>query len=98
MYFSLDLCPTEASTSTDRWMAQLGRPAYHDETMSSVPPTDPQSARQMGVWAATAVVTGEAISLGIFLTPATMARSLGSTALLVAVWCGMALMTLAGAL
>jgi basic amino acid/polyamine antiporter, APA family len=52
----------------------------------------------MGVWAAMAVVTGEAISLGIFLTPAAMARSLGSPALLVGVWCGMAVMTLAGAL
>lgn len=52
----------------------------------------------MGVWAATAVVTGEAISLGIFLTPAGMARSLGSPALLGAVWCGMAFITLAGAL
>jgi len=52
----------------------------------------------MGVWAATAVVTGEAISLGIFLTPAAMARSLGSPALLAAVWCGMALLTMAGAL
>ena len=59
---------------------------------------DPQTRRQMGVWAATAVVTGEAISLGIFLTPAGMARSLGSPALLAAVWCGMALITLAGAL
>lgn len=54
--------------------------------------------RQMGVWAATAVVTGEAISLGIFLTPAGMAKSLGSPALLIAVWCGMSLITLAGAL
>ena len=61
-------------------------------------PADPQSARQMGVWAATAVVTGEAISLGIFLTPAAMAKSLGSPGLLCAVWCGMAVMTLAGAL
>ncbi len=52
----------------------------------------------MGVWAATAVVTGESISLGIFLTPAAMAKSLGSPALLAAVWCGMAVMTLAGAL
>src|ERR1700684_3664399 len=56
-----------------------------------------ETGRQMGVWAATAVVTGEAISLGIFLTPAGMARSLGSPALLGAVWCGMALLTLAGA-
>src|ERR1035438_3412494 len=60
--------------------------------------TERQPGRQLGVWAATAVVTGEAISLGIFLTPAGMARSLGSPALLGAVWCGMALMTLAGAL
>src|SRR5246127_1398749 len=62
--------------------------------MQALPPI----RRQMGVWAATAVVTGEAISLGIFLTPAGMAKSLGSPALLAAVWCGMALMTLAGAL
>jgi APA family basic amino acid/polyamine antiporter len=58
----------------------------------------PQTTRQMGVWAATAVVTGEAISLGIFLTPAGMARSLGSPALLAAVWGAMAMFTLAGAL
>jgi basic amino acid/polyamine antiporter, APA family len=55
-------------------------------------------ARQMGAWAATAAVTGEAISLGIFLTPAGMAKSLGSPALIAAVWGGMALITLAGAL
>jgi APA family basic amino acid/polyamine antiporter len=60
--------------------------------------TERQAGRQMGVWAATAVVTGEAISLGIFLTPAGMAKSLGSPALLGAVWCGMAVITLAGAL
>jgi len=58
----------------------------------------PQAKRQMGVWAATAVVTGEAISLGIFLTPAEMAKSLGSPLLLGAVWVGMSVMTLAGAL
>src|ERR1700739_3230091 len=57
-----------------------------------------QARRQMGVWAATAVVTGEAISLGIFLTPAGMAKSLGSPALLAAVWCGMAAVMLGGAL
>src|ERR1700751_2367680 len=58
----------------------------------------PQTRRQMGVWAPTAVVPGEAISLGIFLTPAAMARSLGSPALLAVVWCGMGLITLCGAL
>ena len=75
-------------------MRLYNRTPYHLRTMSSAG----ESGRQMGVWAATAVVTGEAISLGIFLTPAGMARSLGSPALLGAVWCGMALMTLAGAL
>src|SRR6266567_1689564 len=75
-------------------MRDQRRGPYHVRTMQG----SPQPARQMGVWSATAVVTGEAISLGIFLTPAGMARSLGSPALLAAVWCGMALMTLAGAL
>jgi APA family basic amino acid/polyamine antiporter len=75
-------------------MRVYNRNPYHIRTMD----TERQTGRQMGVWAATAVVTGEAISLGIFLTPAGMARSLGSPALLCAVWCGMALMTLAGAL
>jgi len=52
----------------------------------------------MGLAATIAVVSGESIALGIFLTPAAMAKSLGSPALLAAVWCGMALMALAGAL
>ena len=54
--------------------------------------------RQMGLAAAVAVVTGQSIALGIFLTPAAMAKSLGSPALLAAVWCGMSLMALSGAL
>jgi APA family basic amino acid/polyamine antiporter len=57
-----------------------------------------EQKRQMGLAAAVAVVTGESIALGIFLTPAAMAKSLGSPALLAAVWCGMAAMALAGAL
>jgi len=52
----------------------------------------------MGLAAAIAVVTGQSIALGIFLTPAAMAKSLGSPALLAAVWCGMAVMALSGAL
>jgi basic amino acid/polyamine antiporter, APA family len=54
--------------------------------------------RQMGLTATIAVVIGESIALGIFLTPAAMAKSLGSPALLAAVWCSMAVMALAGAL
>src|SRR3984957_9654222 len=57
-----------------------------------------EQRRQMGLAGTIAVVTGESIALGIFLTPAAMARSLGSPALLAAVWCGMGLITLCGAL
>jgi basic amino acid/polyamine antiporter, APA family len=57
-----------------------------------------EQRRQLGLAATLSVVTGESIALGIFLTPAAMARSLGSPLLLAAVWCGMGLITLCGAL
>jgi basic amino acid/polyamine antiporter, APA family len=57
-----------------------------------------QERRQLGLAAAIAVVTGEAIALGIFLTPAAMAKSLGSPLLLGLVWLGIALMAMCGAL
>jgi basic amino acid/polyamine antiporter, APA family len=57
-----------------------------------------EQQRQMGLAATIAVVTGESIALGIFLTPAAMAKSLGSPVLLAAVWCGMGLIAMCGAL
>ena len=57
-----------------------------------------EQRRQMGLAAAIAVVTGESIALGIFLTPATMAKSLGSPLLLAAVWFGVAFTAICGAL
>ena len=57
-----------------------------------------QDKRQLGLPAAIAVVTGEAIALGLFLTPAAMAKSLGSPLLLGLVWLGIALMAMCGAL
>jgi basic amino acid/polyamine antiporter, APA family len=57
-----------------------------------------EQRRQMGLAGTIAVVTGESIALGIFLTPAAMAKSLGSPALLAAVWCGMGLIAMCGAL
>jgi basic amino acid/polyamine antiporter, APA family len=54
--------------------------------------------RQLGLATAIAAVTGESIALGIFLTPAAMAKSLGSPLVLAAVWLGIALMALSGAL
>ncbi|QNI34331.1 amino acid permease [Alloacidobacterium dinghuense] len=61
-------------------------------------PGQAKLGRQMGLASAVAVVTGESIALGIFLTPAAMAKSLGSPLLLAAVWCGMALVAISGAL
>jgi basic amino acid/polyamine antiporter, APA family len=60
--------------------------------------TPSRPPRQLGLAAAIAAVTGEAIALGIFLTPAKMAKSLGSPLLLAAVWCGMAVVMACGAL
>jgi APA family basic amino acid/polyamine antiporter len=54
--------------------------------------------RRMGLAGTIALVTGQSIALGIFLTPAAMAKSLGAPLLLAAVWCGMGLVTLCGAL
>ncbi|HXF95306.1 MAG TPA: amino acid permease [Gemmatimonadales bacterium] len=54
--------------------------------------------RQLGPGAVTALVIGEVVAVGIFLTPATMARALGSPFWLLLVWLVMGAMALAGAL
>ncbi|HVF51643.1 MAG TPA: amino acid permease [Pyrinomonadaceae bacterium] len=54
--------------------------------------------RQLGLPTATALVVGEVIAVGIFLTPAGMAKSLGSPALVLSVWLLMGMMALCGAL
>ena len=54
--------------------------------------------RQLGLLAVTALVVGEVVAIGIFLTPAGMARSLGSPFWLLIVWLLMGAMALSGAL
>ncbi len=54
--------------------------------------------RQIGLKSATALIIGEVIAVGIFLTPAGMAKSLGSPFWLLVVWMVMAGMALCGAL
>ena len=54
--------------------------------------------RQLGLRALTGLVIGEVIAVGIFLTPASMARSLGSPLWLLVVWLVMGAMALSGAL
>ena len=54
--------------------------------------------RQLGLRTATALIVGEVIAVGIFLTPAGMAKSLGSPFWLLIVWLLMGGMALCGAL
>lgn len=54
--------------------------------------------RHLGLASATCLVIGELIGIGIFLTPASMAKSLGSPLWLLVVWLAMGVMALAGAL
>ena len=54
--------------------------------------------RELGLGSAAAAVAGEAIAVGIFLTPAGMARSLGSPFWLLMVWLFMGAISMSGAL
>jgi len=54
--------------------------------------------RQLGLGSAAAAVAGEVIGIGIFLTPAGMAKSLGSPFWLLTVWLLVGAMTICGAL
>jgi APA family basic amino acid/polyamine antiporter len=54
--------------------------------------------RRFGVWAALAMIVAEVMGVGIFLTPAQMSRTLGSTEWVLGVWAVMGLLSAAGAL
>lgn len=60
--------------------------------------TQTQLKRQIGIRTATALVIGEVIAVGIFLTPASMAKSLGSPLWVLVVWLVMGAMAVCGAL
>src|SRR5271154_568433 len=64
----------------------------------TTPRSDEGLRRQLGLGSAAAVVAGEAIAVGIFLTPAGMAKSLASPFWLLVVWLAIGAMTLSGAL
>ena len=57
-----------------------------------------QLKRQFGLWTAVALIVGQVIAVGIFLTPAGMAKSVGSPFWLLIIWLVVGLMTLSGAL
>jgi APA family basic amino acid/polyamine antiporter len=60
--------------------------------------TQTELKRQIGISTATALVVGEVIAVGIFLTPAGMAKSLGSPLWVLIVWLVMGAMAVCGAL
>lgn len=59
---------------------------------------EPALTRRLGLATATALVVAEVIGVGIFLTPAGMAKTLGSPFWLVAVWLTMGASAIGGAL
>jgi len=67
-------------------------------TVTTTPASGNGLRRELGLGSATAAVAGSAIAVGIFLTPAGMAKSLGSPLWLLVVWLVMGVMTLSGAL
>jgi APA family basic amino acid/polyamine antiporter len=68
------------------------------EQTANLLPRQAELKRQIGLRTATALVVGEVIGVGIFLTPAGMAKSLGSPAWLLIVWLVMGAMAACGAL
>lgn len=54
--------------------------------------------RRFGVWAALAMIIAEVMGVGIFLTPASMSRTLGSPSWVLGVWALVGLLSAAGAL
>ena len=77
-----------------------GAPAVPDNHLTLGQPlsTSVELKRQIGLGTATALIVGEVIAVGIFLTPAGMAKSLGSPLWLLIVWLLMGGMALCGAL
>lgn len=61
-------------------------------------PDTPGLRRQLGLGSAISLVIGEVIAVGIFLTPAQMARLVGSPFWLLVIWLAMGMMALFGAL
>jgi APA family basic amino acid/polyamine antiporter len=54
--------------------------------------------RRFGIWAGVAMIVAEVMGVGIFLTPAGMVRTLGSTTWVLGVWLAMGILSIAGAL
>ncbi len=76
----------------------VGTSAYTLENISQLQPANSSLPRRLGLASATAAVAGESIAVGIFLTPAGMAKSLGSPFWLSLVWLVVGALAVCGAL
>jgi len=72
--------------------------AQNSSSLENTITTDTTLKRQIGFRTAVALIVGEVIAVGIFLTPSGMAKSLGSPFWLLVVWLVMGGMALCGAL
>ena len=68
------------------------------ENVSQLQAANGGLGRRLGLASATAAVAGESIAVGIFLTPAGMAKSLGSPLWLLVVWVVVGVLAVCGAL
>jgi basic amino acid/polyamine antiporter, APA family len=68
------------------------------ENVSQLQPANGGLQRRLGLASATAAVAGESIAVGIFLTPAGMAKSVGSPFWLLVVWVVVGILAVCGAL
>jgi APA family basic amino acid/polyamine antiporter len=82
-------------------MERVSSRAPEDEFLTPSPPERalaPTLQRRLGLDSATALVVGEVIGVGIFLTPAEMTKALGSPFWVVLVWLVVGMAALCGAL
>src|SRR5439155_13539031 len=78
--------------------SKLARMATHASPTGEVTITGSSLKRQLGLASATAAVASESIAVGIFLTPAGMAKSLGSPFWLLMIWLAAGTLAICGAL
>jgi APA family basic amino acid/polyamine antiporter len=79
-----------------RWSANVEKNNRMTSSSDAVPV--PSLKRQIGLASATAAVASESIAVGIFLTPAGMAKSLGSPFWLLVIWLSAGTLAICGAL
>ncbi len=96
-----ELPPAFFSTIARSWSliyaaAILMRPSLSSNALKPV--LKETMRRQLGLASATAAVAGESIAVGIFLTPAGMAKSLGSPFWLLLVWITVGVLAVSGSL